>query len=81
MKKGHSITGEQFEVLVVLWNEDGKNQQRLSKALCKDKTTITRLIKSLEELNLVKRVTNRKDKRQKLVYLTRSGKKTIKKLN
>ncbi len=81
MKKGHGVTGEQYEVLVLLWTKDGKNQQRLSKALCKDKTTITRLIKSLEALNLVKRVTNKKDERQKLVYLTQSGKKIMKTLN
>jgi DNA-binding MarR family transcriptional regulator len=42
---------------------------------------MTRLIKSIEALNLVKRVTNKKDERQKLVYLTKSGKKIMKELN
>ncbi len=81
MKKGYSVTGEQFDVLAHLWDKDGQHQQRLAETLCKDKTTMTRLIKSIEALNLVKRVTNKKDERQKLVYLTRSGKKIMKVLN
>ncbi|MHA2279051.1 MAG: MarR family winged helix-turn-helix transcriptional regulator [Candidatus Kariarchaeaceae archaeon] len=80
MRKGYNVTGEQFDVLVSLWDKDGQHQQRLAETLCKDKTTMTRLIKSIEALNLVKRVTNKKDERQKLVYLTKSGKKTIKEL-
>lgn len=81
MRKGYSVTGEQFDVLARLWDKDGQHQQQLAEALCKDKTTMTRLIKSVEALNLVMRVTNKKDERQKLVYLTRSGKKIIKVLN
>lgn len=81
IRKGYSVTREQFDVLAHLWYKDGQHQQRLAETLCKDKTTMTRLIKSVEALNLVKRATNKKDKRQKFVYLTRSGKKTMKVLN
>lgn len=79
-RKGYCVTGEQFDVLVRLWHKDGQHQKSLAEALCKDKTTMTRLVKSVEALNLVKRVINKKDKRQKLVYLTKSGKKIIKAL-
>jgi DNA-binding MarR family transcriptional regulator len=78
VRQGYRVTGEQFDVLVRLWDNDGQHQKSLAKTLCKDKTTVTRLIKSVEELNLVKRVTNKKDERQKLVYLTKSGKKIMK---
>jgi DNA-binding MarR family transcriptional regulator len=81
MRKGYSVTGEQFDVLVRLWDKDGQHQQGLAETLYKDKTTMTRLIKSVEALHLVKRVTNKKDERQKLVYLTKSGKKIMKELN
>ena len=80
MRKGYRVTGEQFDVLVRLWDKDGQHQKSLAKTLCKDKTTVTRLIKSVEALNLVKRVTNKKDERQKLVYLTKSGKIIMKEL-
>ncbi len=80
MRKGYRVTGEQFDVLARLWDKDGQHQQRLAETLCKDKTTMTRLIKSVEALNLVKRITNKKDERQKLVYLTNSGKKIMKEL-
>ena len=80
MRKGYRVTGEQFDVLVRLWDKDGQHQKSLAETLCKDKTTVTRLIKSVETLNLVKRVTNKKDERQKLVYLTNSGKKIMKEL-
>ena len=77
MMKGYNVTGEQFDILVHLWNTDGQQQQRLAKSLYKDKSTMTRLIKSVEELKLVKRVTNKYDERQKIVYLTRSGEKIM----
>jgi DNA-binding MarR family transcriptional regulator len=78
MRTGYRVTGEQFDVLVLLWNNDGQHQKSLAETLCKDKTTMTRLIKSVEALNFVKRVTNKKDERQKLVYLTKSGNKIMK---
>jgi DNA-binding MarR family transcriptional regulator len=80
MMKGYNVTGEQFDILVHLWNTDGQQQQRLGKTLYKDKSTMTRLIKSVEELKLVKRVPNKDDERQKLVYLTRSGEKIMREL-
>ena len=79
-RNGYSITVEQFDVLVRLWDMDGQHQQQIAATLCKDKTTMTRLIKSIEALHLVKRVTNKKEARQKIVYLTKSGKKIMKEL-
>ena len=80
-RKGYRLTGEQYDVLVQLWYRDEQHQQELARALFKDKTTMTRLINSIEALNLVKRTSNRKDKRQKSVCLTASGKELMKDLN
>ncbi len=80
IRNGYSITGEQFDVLVCLQDKDGQHQQQLADTLCKDKTTMTRLIKSIEAMDLVKRMRNKEDERQKLVYLTESGKRIMKEL-
>lgn len=80
IRKGYSLTGEQHDVLVYLWHMGEQNQQELARALFKDKTTMTRLIKSVEALNFVKRVSNKNDKRQKFVCLTAQGRIMMKDL-
>ncbi|MEL6925948.1 MAG: MarR family transcriptional regulator, partial [Bacteroidota bacterium] len=60
-------------VLFMLWVEDGRNQAELAEWSFKDKTTITRGLQSLEKLNLVVRITDEKDKRNKLIFLTHKG--------
>ncbi len=79
-RNGFNLTGEQFDILVELWNRDGQNQQQLAEKLYKDKSTMTRLIKNVEKLTLIRRVKNIKDERQRLVYLTGSGKKMVKQI-
>ncbi len=79
-RKGYTVTIEQFDVLLYLYEKGSQSQKSLGRALRKDKTTMTRLIKSVEVLNFVKRKANREDKREKLVSLTRSGKKITKEL-
>lgn len=73
-KNGYDVTTEQYRVLINLWNKDGQNQQELAKATLKNKTSITRLINGLEKKNLVVRIHDRTDHRNKLIYLTKKGK-------
>lgn len=61
-------------VLVDLWAQDGVRQQDLAVSTIKDKGTITRTLNILEQENLVVRVTDRSDKRNKRIYLTHKGK-------
>jgi DNA-binding MarR family transcriptional regulator len=68
-----NLTIEQWSVLYHLWKEDGKSQQELCNATFRDKPSITRLIDNLEKLNLVKRVSDDKDRRINKVYLTRQA--------
>ena len=70
-----NLTIEQWSVLYHLWKQDGLNQQQLCDATFRDKPSITRLIDNLEKLNLVKRVSDEKDRRINKIYLTKTAQK------
>jgi DNA-binding MarR family transcriptional regulator len=72
---GINLTIEQWSVLYQLWKENGKSQQELCNATFRDKPSITRLIDNLEKLNLVKRVSDEKDRRINKVFLTKTAEK------
>ena len=71
---GHDLTQEQMIVLITLWSEDGCSQQRLADLMFKEKSSVTRLITNIEKRNLVLRVPDQNDRRNKLIYLTHQGK-------
>ena len=74
LKQGDiDLTLETFQVLMILWNKDGVNQQGLADLLHKDKATITYLLDSLCKRSLVKRKEDPKDRRNKLIFLTKKG--------
>lgn len=72
---GHDITCEQWRILRWLWYKDGQRQQDLADVAHKDKTSITRIIDSMEKRDLVVRIPDKLDRRQKLIYLTDKGKR------
>jgi DNA-binding MarR family transcriptional regulator len=57
---------------------EGVNQQTLTAHMFIDKTSMTRQIDALEKKNLVTRVPDRADRRQKMIYLTNQGKQILK---
>ncbi len=65
-----NLTIEQWSVLYHLWKQDGASQQELCNATFRDKPSITRLVDNLEKLNLVKRVSDDRDRRINKIYLT-----------
>jgi len=71
---GIEITIEQWSILYHLWKQDGLNQQDLCNKTFRDKPSITRLIDNLEKQKLVKRVSDKKDKRVNSVCLTDAAK-------
>jgi DNA-binding MarR family transcriptional regulator len=73
IKAGYHVTDEQWIILSVLWEKEGINQQELSNLSDRDKTSITRLIDALEKNNIVVRVPDKSDRRNKLIYLTKKG--------
>jgi DNA-binding MarR family transcriptional regulator len=72
---GHDITSEQWRILTCLWHKDGQRQQDLADVVHKDKTSITRIIDSMEKRVVVVRIPDKLDRRQKLIYLTDKGKR------
>lgn len=69
----YNIGQGQFMFLIELYDQDGRNQEELSKILKIDKGTTARAIKKLEEEGYLKREKDDKDKRVNKVFLTQKG--------
>ena len=80
VEAGYDVTCEQWAVLVNLWKKNGQSQQDLAGTTCKDKTSMTRLLDNMEKRNLVVRIPNKEDRRQKFIYLTKKGRDLQEKL-
>ena len=74
LAEGVALNGDQLPVLLHLWMKDGLNQQEIACVIFRDKATIARHIDHLEKENLVLRVPDESDKRNKKIYLTHKGK-------
>ncbi len=72
--EGFDVTSEQWMILLLLWQEDGRFPYQIAEVIGKDRAAITRLIDGLEKRNLVVRIKDKDDSRQKQVYLTPKGK-------
>lgn len=67
---GYDITAEQFLLMDTLWTEGTMTQQQIADIMLKDKNSVVKLIDSLEEKKLVKRVNSPEDRRQNLIKVT-----------
>jgi len=67
-------------IMVDLWTKEGIRQQDLAVSNIKDKATIARALDNMEQQNLVVRIPDHQDKRNKLIYLTHRGKELRKRL-
>lgn len=74
-ENGGIVTFEQWVILVRLWEKDGLSQQEIANICGKDKTTITRLLDTLEKEEIIRREEDKNDRRNKLIFLTSAGKK------
>lgn len=72
-EQGIDLTFEMLEILSCLWKKDGVNQQELADLTLRDKSGITYLIDNLAKRQIVTRVEDEKDRRNRLVYLTEKG--------
>jgi len=77
---GFDVTPEQWSVLNKLWEIEGLNQMELAEKTSKDRHTMTRILKLMEEKRWIIRKPDRKDNRCYGVYLTPRGKGLKKKL-
>ncbi len=71
---GSDVSAQQWVVVAKLWEKDGLNQQELSSHFGKDKTGMARMLENMETNNLIVRIPDPRDKRNKLVYLTQKAK-------
>ena len=72
-KKGVDLTKHQLVVLTLLSRNDGLPQNDLALVTERDKTSLARLIATMERKNLVRREINTKDKRVNNVFITQKG--------
>lgn len=60
-------------ILADLWEQDGVIQQDLAIAIVKDKATIARALEIMEKKNIIVRIKDERDKRNKKIFLTYKG--------
>lgn len=60
-------------ILAELWEQDGIIQQDLAISIVKDKATIARALELMEKKNIIVRIKDEKDKRNKKIFLTYKG--------
>jgi DNA-binding MarR family transcriptional regulator len=75
------ITFELLEVMMYLKRKDGANQQEIADVMAKDKSSITYVVDNLVKRGLVMRKEDERDRRNKRIYLTDTGKELIEKIN
>lgn len=72
-ERGVNMTREQFILLKMLHNKDGVPQSELAFITENNKSSITRLINTMEKKNLVARIPSTEDGRVNHIYLTKKG--------
>jgi DNA-binding MarR family transcriptional regulator len=69
-----NISFEMLEVMGCLWRQDGINQQEIADKTLRDKSSITYIIDNLVKRDLVKRVEDEHDRRNKMIFMTDEAK-------
>ena len=73
-KHNLDISLDQWMVLGPVWKNEGISQKEIADYCGKDKTSITKIIDTLEKKNLVVRVSDQLDNRVKRIVLSNKGK-------
>ncbi|EGP9029460.1 MarR family transcriptional regulator [Listeria monocytogenes] len=63
----------QLRYLMTLYKEDGISQESMAKRFMVDKASVTRHIKRLEELGMIRREIDAKDRRIQRIFVTETG--------
>ena len=71
---GLDISMDQWIVLGPIWENEGLSHKEISEYCLKDKTSVTKIIDTLEKKNLVVRFSDQLDHRVKRVVLSNKGK-------
>lgn len=67
------LSFEMLHILRRLYKKDRMNQQELAALVYKDKSNLSYLLNNMEKRNLILRIADNDDKRNKLVVLTEEG--------
>lgn len=70
---GVDMSFEMLHILRRLYTQDRINQQELADLIYKDKSNLSYLLNNMEKRNLILRIEDASDKRNKLVVLTDEG--------
>ncbi|WP_209331572.1 MarR family winged helix-turn-helix transcriptional regulator [Lunatimonas salinarum] len=68
------VTYPQYLVLLLLWEKDGQKVTDLGECLLLETSTLTPLLKRLEQKGYIKRERSEQDERQVIISLTDTGK-------
>ncbi|GAA4273124.1 MarR family transcriptional regulator [Aquimarina gracilis] len=79
-ENGLDLSKEQWSVLKRLNVNDGQPQNDLAFITHRDKTSMTRLVNTMESKNLVERKSDENDRRVNRIFLTEYGKEVIQKV-
>lgn len=71
---GFDITPVQYSIMTVIAYRPGMDQARISEEIGVDRAALANIVARLEAAGLLKRITSRLDRRQKLLTLTPHGK-------
>jgi len=75
--QGLEITAEHYSLLVQLWQHNGLSQGALAERSARDKTTMARLAATLDERGLIERRPSPLDGRERLLFLSVTGKRVM----
>ncbi|MEP1447707.1 MAG: MarR family transcriptional regulator [Paraglaciecola sp.] len=70
---GHSISPEEWAILLVLWKKGPQSPSTLANVTIKDRTTVTRLIDGMVRKNLVTRQEEANDRRRNVIAVSAHG--------
>ncbi|MFC2176364.1 MarR family winged helix-turn-helix transcriptional regulator [Bacteroidota bacterium] len=76
-EKGINLTRQQVILMKILFHDGPLPQNDLAFLTDRDKTSLTRLLSTMEKKNLVARITSPEDKRVNVVHLTKNGEKVL----
>lgn len=80
-ERNYDLTFEQVRVLLAIRHSDALSIKQIAEMTDRDRTTTSRMLDGLEKKDLLLRVPNRGDARQKLIYLTRAAREKLKELD
>ncbi len=78
MLQPFDIAIEQRVTLEIIFQEKEATLTKISNTLSKDKTTISRTLRTLEKKELIKKALSKDDKRVSFIVLTKKGEETLK---